>query len=174
MGLDIEVDATVAQVHDRLMEKHRYAKGEQADRIGMDLIHLGMLEQEQLYDRRKSISTRPGSYSGLHVVRGEYAKLQGWPVDAKGHAISHAEELTQYSHLINHSDCDGCYVPYDFEKPIWTDNELSIGSSVRLLEELRELESRLPLMDQYTREAWGAVYLPALASVTLRTMILFT
>ncbi|MFK7932938.1 MAG: hypothetical protein AB8G22_05470 [Saprospiraceae bacterium] len=54
-----------------------------------------------------------------------------------------------FEHLIIHSDTDGFYLPIDFQRVIVTENsDLSggfIGSSYRLLEELRELAKWLEL-----------------------------
>jgi hypothetical protein len=42
------------------------------------------------------------------------------------------------SHLICHSDCDGYYVPVDFDDPIFLDGG-AVGSSQQLLRELQEV-----------------------------------
>ncbi len=52
-----------------------------------------------------------------------------------------------FDHLIHHSDCEGYYVPVEFG-PVLVDEELSggaLGSSVRLLAELRALAEALGL-----------------------------
>ena len=68
-------------------------------------------------------------------------------------------EQTKYMHLINHQGEGGYYMPVDFDMPIWLSYEgeeegdddewgddeevVSFGSSVALLRELGELESKL-------------------------------
>ncbi|WP_073815842.1 hypothetical protein [Kitasatospora sp. CB01950] len=52
-----------------------------------------------------------------------------------------------FDHLVHHSDCEGYYVPVDFG-PVLVDEELSggsLGSSVRLLAELKALAEALGL-----------------------------
>jgi hypothetical protein len=76
--------------------------------------------------------------------------------------------------LIWHSDAEGWYLPDDFQMPIMQ-NDLSIGSSVRLLAELEELcPDRSVIPDDFDWDlAWDAVYLAAVASVVTGTPIEF-
>ncbi|MEM9539847.1 MAG: hypothetical protein AAGA60_10075 [Cyanobacteria bacterium P01_E01_bin.42] len=99
------------------------------------------------------------SYSFLHYLRRRFAYIQ----DGEGHReFGTREEVIDrvydwyaedsYHHLLYHSDCDDCYVPVDFPRVInaLDDHELieeifgkntaiCIGSSIRLLAELREI-----------------------------------
>ncbi|GAA0969509.1 hypothetical protein GCM10009555_016770 [Acrocarpospora macrocephala] len=62
--------------------------------------------------------------------------------------IGSAEDATGgFDHLVQHSDCEGFYVPVDFE-PVLIDERVTggyIGSSQRLLEECRRIAERLGL-----------------------------
>lgn len=65
------------------------------------------------------------------------------------------EVKTKFPHLIDHSDCDGYYIPCDFPKPLWIkpseigmdenddDILISVGSSICLLKELLEINKFL-------------------------------
>ncbi|XVJ60853.1 MAG: hypothetical protein HEQ23_16260 [Tepidisphaera sp.] len=47
-----------------------------------------------------------------------------------------------FDHLVHHGDSDGVYLPFDFPNPLWLlkdDVQYSVGSSVRLLQELELL-----------------------------------
>lgn len=101
-------------------------------------------------------------YSGLHTVRrlaahlAENARLPE-PLNGKDATddplLSTAytdppDPLTgPFTHLIHHSDCEGYYVPVDFERVI-VDERLTgvyLGSSVRLLAESRAVAAALGL-----------------------------
>ncbi len=68
-------------------------------------------------------------YGALQALRA-YAALQEYPLDGPGGAPSfdekhpslmkvyHQNAPTRYRHLIEHSDCDGFYVPCDFPDPL--------------------------------------------------------
>ena len=81
-------------------------------------------------------------YSFLHYLRRCYALLrEGKPITVAADADDDlVEELSidSSSHLLCHSDAEGYYVPVDFDEPLFSDEE-SIGSSQRLLAELREV-----------------------------------
>ncbi len=81
-------------------------------------------------------------YSFLHYLRRCYALLrEGKPITVAEDADDDlVEELSidSSSHLLCHSDAEGYYVPVDFDEPLFDDEE-SIGSSQRLLAELREV-----------------------------------
>jgi len=81
-------------------------------------------------------------YSFLHYLRRCYALLrEGNPITVAEDADDDlVEELSidSSSHLLCHSDAEGYYVPVDFDEPLFSDEE-SIGSSQRLLAELREV-----------------------------------
>lgn len=101
----------------------------------------------------------PGSfpYSFLHHLRRAQACLlsglavrDGEMTDDDWKLLARVADRTP-THLMNHSDCDGHYVPLDFSRPIsgWpsllariaggTDSVVLFGSSVRLQAELLEL-----------------------------------
>lgn len=157
MGLDISVNATPNGVIESL----------EGGRTELDTAHIRRIANGAMDQR---INTRPGSYSGIHRVRALYAKHRGWPLEEGGRYPTETEDSAK-SHLCSHSDCDGWYLPDDFHDPIWTGDNVSIGSSVRLLSELREIEN-VP-KDEYQQYSWDAVYLAALASVACRTPIKF-
>jgi hypothetical protein len=102
-------------------------------------------------------------------------------------------------HLICHSDCEGYYVPLDFPEPLYSDDEdkipgCMVGSSVRLLAELRQAATLLeialdadgrlsdPEAERLKDEAhryhlermvWFAFYEVAQASVDHKSLIVF-
>lgn len=102
-------------------------------------------------------------YSGLHTVRriavhlAETGTLPG-PVEGtqkeiddpllrKVYAESPRELGGPFDHLIWHSDCEGYYVPVDFEQVIVDESLVGgyLGSSIRLLAETRRIASALGL-----------------------------
>lgn len=150
------------------------------------------------------------SYSFLHYLRRAYAHAHAGaesvppcPDDEDPAADELVdEELTMHmnSHLVCHSDCEGFYVPIDFEDVLYSPDELGIpgcmvGSSVALLRELRlvagpigiELTLSSPTArtladlaaaDQThplwrERMVWLALWVNASASVEHRTAIVF-
>lgn len=86
-------------------------------------------------------------YSFLHFARRMYARLRlGKPAEPVVGGDLSAEDDTdiesvsslQDSHLLYHSDCDGYYVPIDFERPL-LDEEITggaVGSTQGLLREI--------------------------------------
>jgi hypothetical protein len=111
---------------------------------------------------------RIGSYSALHVLRGLALRHeQGKPLDQLSekdlyeesqHFYENAGSSQQFQHLLNHSDCDGYYVPYDFAEPLLLNytppaededsdspEQISVGSSLSLLQELNALAPLLAL-----------------------------
>ena len=120
-------------------------------------------------------------YSGLHTVRRVAVHLAGTgtlpdpleeargatddPLLRKAYAELPREPGGPFDHLIRHSDCEGYYVPVDFEQVI-VDERLAggyLGSSVRLLAETRRVASALGLPEdldpdsEEVFEACGAV-----------------
>lgn len=102
-------------------------------------------------------------YSGLHTVRRLAAHLavdRSLPEPLKdAHRATDDPVLTDlyaalpgapagpYDHVIHHSDCEGYYVPVDFERVI-VDDRLAggyLGSSVRLLAECQRIAAALGL-----------------------------
>lgn len=117
-----------------------------------------------------TLSTRPGFYHGVHQVREAYRKTKARalgldPDDAR------VDEALEKSHLDNHGDCDGWYLPENFETPIWVNEELSIGSSQRLLRELLEID--VATLDEEDRRPYFALLAPAIASVVSYEPICF-
>ncbi len=163
MGLDIHCNVSVKEVRDGL----KYSDAQ----INHPELALKLLDALSPDD---TIHTRPGSYYGLHAIRDQFIKLKGLPpepgINERDQGIPEAH--LQY-HLLSHSDCDGWYLPNDFAEPIWTPEHLSIGSSVRLLAELQELELLRAKEGCEWGGRWDAVYIQAVASVVTRTPILF-
>ena len=128
-----------------------------------------------------AIVFHPGGYSGLHTLRAEYARVKRLKfVSNPGSTdIDYKDKDVRKSHLLNHSDSDGWYIPEEFPDPILllksgTANDyLSIGSSNRLLAELMEISATLFEL-QGAQEIWDGVFLCAAASVLTRTPIEFT
>jgi hypothetical protein len=83
----------------------------------------------------------------------------------------------EMSHLINHCDCTGYYLPDEFTDPQWIettgDNPLSIGSSVKLLNELTELLTVRDTWPPDLQLRWDAVFIPVVASVVYHEVIKF-
>lgn len=111
---------------------------------------------------KEEIGTQPGSYGGVHRLRCDYAKVKGWKITG---SYPDDERMTA-SHLIHHSDCDGFYLPDDFENPTWI-GSTSIGSSVRVLAELIEIPEAM------RSHEWYSVWLPIVASVECRKVVYF-
>ena len=134
----------------------------------IDNDEMRMTALELLHDLPGSkISTHPGSYAGIHRVRAVYSELKGVSRQSFNDVLP--KEL-HGSHLCNHSDCDGWYLPDDFSEPIWQDS-LSIGCSQKLLAELWEIRGE-PVA--HCKHEWESVFIAAVASVVTRTAIEFS
>ena len=130
-------------------------------------------------DYEEPIHTRPGGYGGLHRLRRVYAKSLG--LDPSRNGCAWEQEIGDgriaASHLVQHSDVDGYYLPDEFPLPDWIPvperHCISIGSSVRLLAELQAIaiDSR---HTESVQEEWDAVFVPAVASVVCREIVRFT
>jgi hypothetical protein len=116
-------------------------------------------------------------YSGLHTVRrvavhlaaagtlpdplAQAHKAADDPLLTKAYAKFPAEPAGPFDHLIHHSDCEGYYVPVDFEQVI-VDDRLAggyLGSSMCLLAETRRIAGALGLpedLDPDSAEILGA------------------
>lgn len=116
-------------------------------------------------------------YSGLHTVRRvavhlarngalpdpleEAHRATDDPLLAKAYAELAGEPAGPFAHLIFHSDCEGYYVPVDFDR-VMVDDSLSgrfLGSSLRLLEETRRIAGALGLpedLDPDSEEVFDA------------------
>jgi hypothetical protein len=127
----------------------------------LDLAGAGPWDEPELNDEDTEWFDMWG-YSGLHTVRrlavhlAENAKLPeplngrdvtDDPLLKKAYADLGGDPAGPFAHLIHHSDCDGYYVPVDFEQVI-VDERLaggSLGSSVRLLTETHSIAAALDL-----------------------------
>jgi hypothetical protein len=102
-------------------------------------------------------------YSGLHTVRRlavhlaetgtlpdpleEGHEATDDPLLRKAYTEVTGGSTGPFDHLLNHSDCEGYYVPVDFEQVIADDRLVGVclGSSVRLLAETRRIANALGL-----------------------------
>lgn len=109
-------------------------------------------------------------YSGLHTVRrlaahlAENARLPeplngrdatDDPLLGNAYADVPDDRAHPFAHLIHHSDCEGYYVPSDFEQVI-VDERLAggfLGSSVRLLTETQAVAAALGLPEDLNPES---------------------
>jgi len=173
MGLHIRVMASPQNVVDRLHRELAY-RGSDKDRVEKDIAHVVRMVESALVDQDDIISVSVGCYSNLPDLRRAYAKHRGMKVDADHYPVFEGEAVM--THLINHSDCSGYYVPCRFGLPVLT-NDLSVGSSLALLEELRYLEGVDGALDEGKkpdlRHPWDCLYIAALASTLCREVIYF-
>ncbi|MFF5229789.1 hypothetical protein [Dactylosporangium sp. NPDC000521] len=77
------------------------------------------------------------------------------------YAASPSDPPGPFDHLIHHSDCEGFYVPVEFGHVIVDENVAGgyLGSSVRLLEEVRRIARALDLpedLDPHSDEVFEA------------------
>jgi len=167
MGLDVIVNVRMEYLSDLISELEDPVAISEANRILFNM-------DKKAY----SVRTSPGSYAGIHRVRMQYSIMKGWWFGTGGHlvlkwnSIPFIEGPAKISHLINHSDCDGWYLPEDFEEPQWV-GSISIGSSQRLLAELLEM---LPSIRQWRYDvdySWDAIFIAAVASVVSNEPIKF-
>lgn len=166
MGLDIRVNVTVAQVRDNLSKLDNELQQMEALRI---------MDNEDM-DDDETIVTEPGSYHGLHVVREVYAELREWPEYSTALPFNEAHSS---SHLMNHSDCDGWYLPERFDTPQWIIGpdekySISVGSSYKLLEELTSMLASNDKWPESLHRRWDAVFIAAVASVVCHCPIEFS
>lgn len=80
-----------------------------------------------------------------HVYLAPVAELVSEVSDERGpDELERLDEAAdgENSHLCNHSDCDGVYLPIDFAKPFWI-GRLSVGSVVRLRAELHQASLKI-------------------------------
>jgi hypothetical protein len=147
---DVQVAAMVKWLQENVPETHTTHIGEPTGRM--------------------SEGDRLGLYSDLHILRGLALRLER--AGAESLAQCTEAELqeetdrfydtepplaTRFQHLVNHSDCDGVYVPLPLREPVTVsgtlklpgadeeDVNVSIGSSEALLEELDELDPILAM-----------------------------
>ncbi len=167
MGLDISVNVLAKAVREALKYSDFGVKHPEA---ALKLI------TEDRHPDDDIIHTRPGSYSGLHRVRAAYIAIKGLDQEPKVTDENRGiPESHKSSHLLNHSDCEGWYLPDDFSEIFWYD-QITIGSSVRLLSELEDMElerAKLPSAPYNWGHSWDQVYIAAVASVVCRQPIKF-
>lgn len=164
MGLDIRVNVTVAQMRKNLSKLDNGIQQSEALRIMLNM------------DDDKTIVTQPGSYRGLHVVREVYAEMREWPEYSTALPFNEAHSS---SHLMNHSDCDGWYLPERFDLPQWIPrsegkDSISVGSSYKLLEELTSMLAAKDKWPESLHWRWDAVFIAAVASVVCHCPIEFS
>lgn len=128
------------------------------------------------------INVRIGNYSALHVLRRFAAEIDGWDKEKyrTQQDISKCNDTmnglydydyylrkSKFKHLIDHSDCEGYYLPFDFETPgVTNDKNHSIGSSVRLKHELEEIMDAINETNNLEIETiWDRIYELACLSV---------
>lgn len=105
-------------------------------------------------------------YSGLHTVRrlavhlaehgslpeplAEAHRATDDPLLTKVYASLPSDPAGPYDHLVHHSDCEGYYVPVDFDRVIVDERVTGgyLGSSVRLLAECRRIAAALGLPEE--------------------------
>lgn len=96
--------------------------------------------------RKPTLSGQP--YSWLHYLRWAYMQLSNdanttlQPVPEGENPVNlMGDDVIDFmdSHLINHSDAEGLYLPIDFYEPLYDDDLGMMGSSVRLVSELEEI-----------------------------------
>jgi hypothetical protein len=174
MGLDVTVGVfTLVEAGDTEYEAYLL---EQFGAINVTLRECGLpshAEPEALAPER-TFCQRIGTYGTLHVLRRFAVRIA---VDGMlpAPAIGTQDDLLKsrcfdegigggrFSHLIDHSDAEGYYLPIRFPEVLHADPALVaggwIGSSYQLLEECRELAGWLevPLdLDPDSDELWGA------------------
>ena len=147
---DVQVAAMVKWLQENIPETHTTHIGEPSGRM--------------------SEGDRVGLYSDLHILRGLALRFErdgarsldeATEEDLQGETdrFYDAEPpiTTRFLNLVNHSDCDGVYVPLPLREPVTVSGTLklpgaeeeavnvSIGSSEGLLEELDELAPLIAL-----------------------------
>src|SRR3954470_1192060 len=143
MGLAVSVDI-ISQMYDdeEGIEYHR----SQFRELSAELAENGVTwaEPDAPADVKGRALLHSFGYSTLHYLRRVYALHQRGaevtpvlPDEDLDTELERDESYNLFSHLICHSDCDGYYVPVDFGDPLYLDAG-SVGSSQRLLRELRE------------------------------------
>ncbi|MEU9315038.1 hypothetical protein [Streptomyces sp. NPDC048295] len=174
MGLSIVVGVLVDAEDDDYTETVR------ADFIAIgELLARGGARQwtEPDLDKKEGAEFEAWGYSGLHTVRRLAVHLAAGgclpePLDGSRRATEDpllgkvyealpSDPPGPFDHLVHHSDCEGYYVPVDFAQVIVDEKVRGgyLGSSVRLLEEVRRLAGALGLpedLDPYSEEVFEA------------------
>lgn len=125
----------------KLLELNGYKPHIEPSKLGVDSIHVGGFP-----------------YSFLHYLRrffAYYMNDEDWVVkpfdtelDPANDPIVEEESSMFYSHLLVHSDCEGYYIPIDFEEVIFDTDEITVpgamvGSSFGLLADLKSIAEKL-------------------------------
>lgn len=148
MGLSISCGVLLdALDYDR--EYYEYLKGElEKINIILEHNHLNKFIEPEKIDEEYNSNLDGFPYSYLHYLRRVYALYK------RDEKIISIKELTDSdfniiddessmfdSHLLCHSDCEGYYLPVDFEEVIFDESAVGgmIGSSYRLLDEIMPL-----------------------------------
>ncbi|KAL1409121.1 hypothetical protein Q8F55_005948 [Vanrija albida] len=118
------------------------------------------------WDSQAGVASFP--YSFLHYLRAaayHHAEGRSLPAqDGEGYDAADDYDFDPGSHLLNHSDCEGYYVPVDFAEPL-VDEQLAggiLGSSVALQ---RELLAVAPALGIQVESAGGRVTDESVAAV---------
>ena len=125
----------------KLLELNGYKPHIEPSKLDVDPIHVGGFP-----------------YSFLHYLRrffAYYMNDEDWVVkpfdtelDPANDPIVEEESSMFYSHLLVHSDCEGYYIPIDFEEVIFDTDEITVpgamvGSSFGLLTDLKSIAEKL-------------------------------
>jgi hypothetical protein len=119
----------------------------------------------------------------------EFEEIWGVPID-KVMPVRNRDTNAEFPfyNLVCFSDAEGIYIPIEFRKPIELD-DITIGSSLRLREELELIESESQAMLiqamkdreiileeylQYVRRLWWRLYEPCSLSINNNVSLLFT
>jgi hypothetical protein len=107
------------------------------------------VEPEQLPELIDRSDLHGMPYSWLHYLRRavayarqqpeEFAPLTAGEDPSEDDVIEEEQEVFMDSHLVCHSDCDGDYVPVDFDELLWGEDNVPggiLGSSQRALAEV--------------------------------------
>jgi hypothetical protein len=156
MGLNIVVGIAAGD-EDDVIREHLAVISRLLDRAGA-----GPWAEPEL-DEQDVLEGDMWGYSGLHALRraavhlaragalpdplADARRAADDPLLKKAYATPLGEPAGPFDHLINHSDCEGYYVPVDFVQVI-VDESLPgcyLGSSVRLLAETRRFATALGL-----------------------------
>lgn len=115
-------------------------------------------ESESVPEMETQLEIDGCPYSAVHYLRRFYAHVVKNPAwvptrvpsgeDASDDPVLDDEELVVGSHLLCHSDCEGYYVPLEFDEVLITEDLLEeaagmIGSSYRLKSELELVAPKL-------------------------------
>jgi len=229
MGLDVCIQpliATIGNIEDYNSQEHYHCELQMIKKL-INIIKSKITEQtnapvdwneeildDNINDKDRIFCERIGNYNLIHHLR-RYAlhiEVNGKPPldcsedpckDELLLKIYDDELKTSFPHLIDHSDCDGYYIPVEFPKPIWikpseidieeeVDNPLiSIGSTINLLKELETINKYLQVNiddlenlenyseritgdnNEFVKWCWGVLYQMSTNSIKFSQPIIF-